>query len=471
MVSTQNSSIFLKKIIYFFYIYMIIEGVIRKWIFADYFREIYFIKDFFLIFIYVYALKFNYLFTSKLSKIIIFLTILVCLVGSLGYNFDSKNEILYYFIGVRSYWLFLPLTLIVMHLFKPSEIFKFFEINLYFVLPLFILVYIQSVSSYESVINSGYNSIVFNPERPSGYFTFTTQNVFYLIFLSICFFSTLLKTQNLSFIKIIYFILLNFMIFSIMILLKSRAVYLFLFCTIFYSFFFLLISGPINKKLYKILFLLIITPLIFIICSKIFDNQYEFSASRMNTDTYTEMQFVKEYKNKKISLFSFSKKNNEPFSRREFTISRREFTISEFCAKNSSICRVINEIYFVSELKKAKIFGHGIGAGTSPVMALKKQKNFSLGEVENYRIIQELGYIFGTLLLSTKFFVVIFLNIIFLIKYRKFIEYSPILVFISVQLAIGSITMSVSFISFIFWFCLGIFLRIFNKNFKESYQK
>ncbi len=452
MVFAQNPSIFLKKIIYFFFFYMIIEGVIRKWIFADYFREIYFIKDFFLIFIYVYALKFNYLFTSKLSKVITFLILIVCLLGSLGYNFENKNEILYYFIGLRSYWLFLPLTLIVMHLFKPNEIFKFFEINLYFILPLFILVYIQTVSSYQSVINSGYNSLVFNPERPSGYFTFTTQNVFYLIFLSICYYSTLLKTQNLSFIKIIYFTLINFMIFSIMVLLKSRAVYLFLFCLIFYSFFFLLISGPIKKKLNKILFLLIVTPIIFTISSKIFDKQYEFSVSRINTDTHDQMQFVNEYKNKKI-------------------IFLKETTVNTFCEENSSICRVINEIYFVSELKKAKIFGRGIGAGTTPVMALKNQKNFSFGEVENYRIIQELGYIFGSLFILTKFLVIIFLNIIFLIKFRKFTEYSPILVFISVQLAIGSITMSVSFISFIFWFCLGIFLGIFNKNFKESYQK
>lgn len=428
------------------------EGVLRKWIFPDYFREIYFIKDFFLIFIYVYALKFNYLFTSKISKIITLITLILCLLGALGYNFENKNEILYYLIGIRSYWLYLPLTLIIMHLFKPNEMFKFFEVNLYFILPLFILVYIQSISNYQAVINSGYNSLVFNPERPSGYFTFTTQNTFYLIFLSICYYSTVLKSQNLSLNKIVYFTFINFLIFSIMILLKSRAVYLFIFCLILYSFFFLIISYKIKKKIRKVLFLLIVTPLLFIICSNSFDKQYKFSAKRINTDTYYEMQFVKEYKNKKI-------------------IFLKNTTIGEFCEKQSSICRVINEIYFVPEINKAKIFGHGIGAGTSPVMAMKNQKNFSLGEVENFRIVQELGYIFGTSYIITKFSIIIFLNIIFITKFRNLVEFSPLLIFISVQFAIGSITMSVSFISFIFWFCFGIFLSIFNISYKKSYQK
>ena len=52
----------LKELVIFFYIYMILEGMLRKWFIPTLNKEIYFLKDFFLICIYSYALKHKFLF-------------------------------------------------------------------------------------------------------------------------------------------------------------------------------------------------------------------------------------------------------------------------------------------------------------------------------------------------------------------------------------------------------------------------
>ena len=59
----------LKELVIFFYIYMILEGMLRKWLIPTLNKEIYFLKDFFLIYIYSYAFRHKFLFEKKISKI------------------------------------------------------------------------------------------------------------------------------------------------------------------------------------------------------------------------------------------------------------------------------------------------------------------------------------------------------------------------------------------------------------------
>ena len=176
---------------------MVLEGVLRKWILPDFQVQIYFLKDFFLVIIYFLALKYNFLFKTKYSKFFLIFIIIISLYGSIGYVFNLEG-ILSFILGTRSYWLYAPLTLIIIHLFKQDDLIKFFKINLFFVFPYFLLTLIQAFSSDTSIINSGFNFAVLTPERPSGYFTYTTQNTFYFIFLCICYFISLLNISKAS---------------------------------------------------------------------------------------------------------------------------------------------------------------------------------------------------------------------------------------------------------------------------------
>ena len=98
----------LKKFIIFFYVYMILEGMLRKWFIPILNKEIYFLKDFFLIFIYIYAFKHKFLFEKKTSKIITLFIVIILFFGVIGYNFN-KIDILSFILGSRSYFLFVPL--------------------------------------------------------------------------------------------------------------------------------------------------------------------------------------------------------------------------------------------------------------------------------------------------------------------------------------------------------------------------
>ena len=64
----KDYRLLIKKLIIFFFIYMILEGVLRKWILPDFHIQIYFIKDFFLMIIYLLALKYNFLFKKTPKK-------------------------------------------------------------------------------------------------------------------------------------------------------------------------------------------------------------------------------------------------------------------------------------------------------------------------------------------------------------------------------------------------------------------
>ncbi len=444
----ENPSEFIKKLLFYFFIYMILEGILRKWIFPNFNVQIYFIKDFFLLIIYALAIKYNFLFKSKFSIYATIFVTLISLYGLIGYSFNSLESIIYYSLGVRSYWLYFPLFLVVIHIITLEDVIKFLRFNFFCIIPYFVLIYFQSIMPDTSIINSGRNQLVFNPERPSGYFTFTTQNTFYFIFLSICVNFYVLNLNRVSLKKICYIFIINFLLLSILILLKSRAVYIFLFGSLIYSFIFLLFSNEIkNLKIIKLSFFVIVIPVTFFICSKIYTTQFDFSVKRINTDTYHELSLVKNLGENKIF--------------------KTDLTIREFCKKQSSICRIVNEIYFFSQIPKASISGKGIGSGTSAVSAVKKEANFALGEAENHRIIHELGTLVGPFYVIFKYVFVLLMSILFIFKHKYKKQLSPLLLFVSVQMVIGSVTFSVSFISFIFWVCFAIMLASF--TFKEKH--
>jgi len=451
----------LKKFIISFYVYMILEGMLRKWFIPILDKEIYFLKDFFLIFIYIYAFKHKFLFKKKTSKIITLFIVISLFFGVIGYNFN-KIDILSFILGSRSYFLFVPLFFVIIHIFSIEDVKKFAVINLYFVLPYYILILFQSISPSNSFINSGYNSLVQSPERPSGYFTYITQNTYFFLFLLCSCYSYFLSKCSISKKDLFLSTILIFSLTGIMILLKSRAVYVYSIAIVIYSTYIVLIANQnIFLKLKKLLIAVVLFPIFFYINSHIFEKEYNFSMKRFNTDQYQSLGIVMKYKEEKIPSYLLTKL---------FLISETEknsgVTVNDFCNKNSSICRVINELYFISSLNSSSLFGEGLGAGTSVVAYIKKDQKFSLGEAENHRIIGELGYLFGTVFVLLKYFFVIFINLqlVFNRKIKNKLFLFPFLNFVTVAFLIGPITYTTSFISFICWFVLGIVFLAFDKK-------
>jgi len=439
-------SLIIKKLIYLYIFFSILEGCFRKWLFPNFYNIIFFLKDFFLLFIYIAAINNKYLLKNKIEIITYVIVFLISVYGLIGFyqNLNSINDIFFSFIlGVRTYWIYLPLVFLIYNLFKIEDFHKFNKINLYLVFPYFFLILLQTISSPASIINSGFNSLVMNPERPSGFFTYTTQNVYYLIFLYVCFQCYFLFNKILSKQYLFYILILNFSLISISILLKGRVVYAFfflIFLTSLISTFFL--KENKIQKIKKFLIIFVSTIFFFIVSSKVlFHEQFIFSKNRINTDTYKEMLFVKKFKNQKF--FSLN--------------------IYEFCEKNSSICRIIDVLYF--SLENINLFGQGIGSGSSTVSVYLGKNKLYLGENENHRLIAEIGYL-GVLLIFFKYFFVTFMSIIFL-KRRDF-RIAPLLIFVCALTLLLNFTYSTSIISLIYWFCVGNLFVFFRKEIVRS---
>jgi len=461
MLNINNPSLILKRLVLYFFFYMILEGIFRKWIFPSLSTQIYFVKDVFLIIIYLIALKYNLIFKLKYSKLFIVFIIAISLFGFIGYDL-SKNGIISYILGLRSYWLFLPLFLIIVHVYNKNDLIKLIRLNLYLILPYFLLIILQSNLPETSFLNSGFDGTLLSPERPSAFFTYTTQNSYYFLFLTVSLYSFILDKKKLTSKDLIYLSILNFLLISIMILLKTRSVYFYVFSTIFYSTFFLILSNlDIKLKLKKIFLILIVSCVSFNFLSQsIFEDQYNYSEERMNTDVAEKYDLVKDFGDTKTKFIPKILPN----------IITNEENIETICLKFSSLCRVINMLYFYPAISQSSLFGEGIGAGTKTVAIFNKIKAFFyLGELDNKRIIMELGYIVGLFLVITKMLTAIILNFIVIFKYRdkNNLIYVPIVFFICTQLMIGTVTYTSSFISFIFWFSLALFfmsLKRENRN-------
>ena len=467
MLNFNNPTLLLKKLIIFFFFYMILEGILRKWIFPGLSTQIYFIKDILLIIIYSIALRYNLIFQSTYSKIFIFFIVLISLFGFMGYNYNF-NGIISYFLGLRSYWIFLPLFLIITHTFNKDDLVKFIKINFYSVIPYFLIVLLQSRLPETSFLNSGYDGNLQSPERPSAFFTYTTQNTYYFLFLFFCFFSYILNKKSFSIKDMLYITLLNFLLISVMILLKSRSVYFYVFVLIFYSIFFVTFSNfDKNLKLKKI-FLILLTFVTFNISSIMFEKQYNYSQVRMNTDPSWESEFFLDHSEKQIHTFLILRDKKQDLY--NYKSETTHMTVRDVCSKYSTICRIINDLYIFPAVQKSTLFGEGIGAGTKPVVIFNKiKKSFYLGEIDNKRIIMELGFVVGLFLILFKWSLVIILNIIALFKFRdkNKLIYIPLLLFVSTQLMLGTISYTVSFISFVFWLTFGLLFIAFNKENKN----
>jgi hypothetical protein len=427
---------------------MILEGVLRKWIFPNYSFQIYLLKDFFLIIIYILAFKYKLLWKSKFSKFLTAFAVLFTIPSLFIYELNY-NGILLFLLGTRSYWLYMPLAFIIAHSFTYSDVISFCKKNLYFIIPFFFVTLLQTYYSPESIINAGYSSAVMTPERPSGFFTYTTQNVFYYVFLVSCYYVWFLDKIDLSVKNIVTVFFIIFFLCSILILLKSRAVYVFsLFisivsCLFIFDFKSKQTFNLRNRiiKIKKLVIIIIVTPIIFFTCSKLFLNQYNYSKERINMDI-TDLNLTKYIKSPKLN---------------------------SFCQYNSSLCRILNDVLFIVHMPNKSHVAYGIGYGTTSVTKITGDQKLFLGENENERIINELGRIPGLFFVVLKYIFIFLFSIFFLIKSKKAKILIPFLAFISVLILIGPITYSTSFINYIFWLCLGLLLSSFKE--KLHHQK
>ena len=144
----------LVALIFFIYWLLIFEGALRKWVFQDVQQYLFFLRDPFVILVYVYAIKTNW--WPRLSPLLAGgLALWVAgLVLALAELLQGSDAVVVAY-GWRNYFLYLPLAFIIASVFREADLNRLVSHSLMISIPIAILVIFQFLSPSEAIVNAG----------------------------------------------------------------------------------------------------------------------------------------------------------------------------------------------------------------------------------------------------------------------------------------------------------------------------
>jgi hypothetical protein len=178
--------------IFIIYWLVILEGVLRKWVFPDLHRIFFFVRDPFVLWVYFLAFSYNmwprtannYFFIGG-----ILLSIFGLILGFLQIIFIEHNLLISGY-GWRNYFFLIPLAFLIGHVFYMQDIDRLIKQSLIIAIPCAILVFFQFLSPASAPINQGFGTatkhtfdnlgVAWGIVRPFGFFTSTAGQVMFI---------------------------------------------------------------------------------------------------------------------------------------------------------------------------------------------------------------------------------------------------------------------------------------------------
>lgn len=200
----DNKIITLVFVVYFL---LIFEGAFRKWVFPQFHQIIFFIRDPFVLLIYLYALLNGKRLVYPSIFIFGLIMSMIFLVAGFFYiiYFDVYVSVILY--GWRNYFFYIPLALIIGTYFKTADRFRLLRMTVYMSLPIAVIVCIQFYSPVEAFINKSISEdafifqVVDGIVRTTGTFTFTAAQAYFCGSLIAIFFANVLMDRNHKFLS------------------------------------------------------------------------------------------------------------------------------------------------------------------------------------------------------------------------------------------------------------------------------
>ncbi len=171
----------LKKGIWLYFILLIIEGGLRRWVFPSLANELLLIRDvlgFYLLFI---ALKNKYFPINRLVQLVFSVGILSIFTAL----FFGHGNLFVALFGARILMIQFPMLYLIGHIFNKQDVIKMGKVILWIAIPMAILITLQFYSPQSAWVNKGVGDNVNGAGfagakgfmRPPGTFSFTTGNV------------------------------------------------------------------------------------------------------------------------------------------------------------------------------------------------------------------------------------------------------------------------------------------------------
>ena len=180
---------FAVKWVFFIFILSLIEGPLRKWFLPGLAGPLTLLRDPFVIALYGYCLN-NGLMRLRgvAAPLWLGFATLTSLVGLVQYA-EAGFSVWGWTLGVRTYWLYLPLAFVVAKAFTPEDILRFMRLCVWIAIPYAWLVVAQYNAPPFAFVNLGVAGdenasvgVVKNILRPFGLFSYTWPNVQFTAF-------------------------------------------------------------------------------------------------------------------------------------------------------------------------------------------------------------------------------------------------------------------------------------------------
>lgn len=409
------------RAVFFIFLLSLIEGPLRKWFLPGLAGPLTLLRDPFVIALYAYCLTTGMMRTRGLAGIWLSFACLTGIVGLFQY-IASGLPAWGWALGVRSYWLYMPLAFVVAKTFRIEDVHRFLKMCLWIAMPYAVLVAAQYDAPYNAFINLGVGGdeegavrLSRDIVRPFGLFTYTGPNVQFTAFMLAVFLAYYLSATREKG-RLLFLLSAGVAVGTMSVLTGSRAIYFFAAITLCVTFGGLFLARPTVRSLSRMAggfaFLLL--------------------AAALFVAVYPDMLTAM------VDRF-------ERASRAEGGLWNRIY---------------YSGFSFLDALPEAQLFGFGIGAGAPGVARLMGLPALFLGEADTQRNVRELGLILGSAFLLLRWGTTAWMLFVSLRLARRSMPLAlPLAGFVAFPLAIAQITMS-PLNAFLPWLTFGMILAL-----------
>jgi hypothetical protein len=427
----EQKRIFIVQAVFVIYFLFLLQGPLRKWILPGLSGPLIFLLDLPLICLYFYCFTNQFLMRGGIALQWLRFAVFSSFFGVVQYSINGY-DIIGWILGVRTYWLCMPLAFVVAVTFQHEDVMRFLKLNLWVALPYSLLVITQYSAGPNAFINRGVGADetaavtldhAMGIIRPFGLFSYTYPNVVFTAAIVAIYLAVFLsRAKDRPIMPIL--IAMAMAVSTIAILTGSRSIYFFLAATFAITVIFQLSNNQQNSNTMQIIFIVGLVAL----AGWLFVNYFP--------DMLAAMEVRVETANR---------------------------------AEGSLWNRIDYSFFsFWDALGTAPVWGHGIGSGASGVSRFLGLPPLLHGEADTQRNVNELGIALGTIFLFLRWFTSWYvLNRAIKLSRVGLPSVLPLSGFVAFSIATIQITNS-PIIAFLPWLLLGMILAYENIYYNPS---
>jgi hypothetical protein len=409
---------FVVRAVLFIYVLSLVEGPLRKWFLPDLAGPLTLLRDPFVIALYVYAFRFGMMLRRGSAALWLGFAAVTSCFGLLQYM-ANDYALSAWVLGVRTYWLYLPLAFVVARTFRYEDVLAFLRLNLWIALPYALLVATQYNAGPRAFINLGVAGeedavgLADGILRPFGLFTYTGPNVQFTAAMIGMFLAMYLAGRSVRPLLPV-FLAMAVAVGTMSVLTGSRAIYFQSAIILGYTILGILVAQPKSTTLARVLGILAFVGL----------------AALMFVQVFPDMLAAMEMRFERAAAF-------------EGSTSSRVF--EGFWAA-------------IAAYSTAPLLGHGIGAGAPGVARFIGLPSLIYGESDLARNVNELGLLLGTAMLLLRLGLAAWLAVLAVRLAKRGVPMAlPMVGFCLPNLIVGQITHS-PLNAFLVWLFVGLVL-------------